>query len=987
MEQKAMKKLKKVAEILMMPLIITILIIMIIFFIISAIGGYYSITIDDGIWEDGENSPSSYRKNINLTRDGIEANTSAIVEEALRNAGLTDAQIQQIRKELENKGYTGEELERQFVLRALEELGIDAFTDGSDINVAQLIWELNSALYSKYLDDYEQLEYLMNAELVTKMPHLNLTKGLDGTIYFDRYTSGSGIPTRLAYIQEEEFDDLITDNDSSVLNYFTITNDNKVKIAYYYEERGSIETNDYGVNLSDYDNRFTSGTPTFSNSGYITKDISYNTIIPERYSISFEYLWALLVMSEDYDFVSGLADLAYNSEIIISIYDNIVENTVITEYTYSKQQIDYEQVKYLETETSESLDETQLNAYTESGYILESSNITATTTTTKNVTRKAQDVGIDYDEKDYYVKITMYTYTNSMEIKLTYADVWIVKYTTAYTYSKDGTKYAKGAVPDSHTDTTQGKETEEEIAGSRSTGQLIRISEPWHETNRTSVNRAFSPPTGVGPILRSIDMVTTEETREKGDKWSVIRHSPTTVIEDSYLYTSKYTNDPNATNLKEKSNINGEFDDSGNKIGENFCSLLYNSPKNSYIYNNMNWLIEMLENNQETVGLLDLITYLIGITQNPNNTDLNFDFGVFTPSSFSSFSNGNILTEYLNAWENSAVRNYINGSSSYTDYVSKYVTEDKQYYICYTDLHGTRNYGFGVCHWTGSSWNHISRYSNIGINIQDSSYNTIGVSKLEINIVDQVRDAIINDDKESIISELERNGISLTTNQIDALVAVKYQYGNIGNFVYAYTNYRDSIRKHFIVNGCKPFLTGYAGGVDRATANWKVYNEGIYTDRSGNEILVVGGGNFLNVAAETWTAVCNGSYTYGGASRIPVTGSTIDCSSYVSWVLYNYGYTEFGGSQTTSQAFYNTNWTLRYPGWQEIHISSRENPIAILQPGDIFVRYGEGTHHVLIVAHISGNHLIAYDCGNRENWTTRASAVGWRTYRSILFLN
>ena len=130
--------------------------------------------------------------------------------------------------------------------------------------------------------------------------------------------------------------------------------------------------------------------------------------------------------------------------------------------------------------------------------------------------------------------------------------------------------------------------------------------------------------------------------------------------------------------------------------------------------------------------------------------------------------------------------------------------------------------------------------------------------------------------------------------------------------------------------------------------------------------------SFLNVAQNVWQQVCNSFTTYGGAS-VPPRGKTIDCSSYVSWVLYEYGYTEFGGSQKSSQTFLNTNWNSKY-GWLEIPVKSGKNPSSILQPGDIFVRYGGDIHHVYIYVGPGKS----YDCGDDSNWLGQnGQPCGW----------
>ena len=113
--------------------------------------------------------------------------------------------------------------------------------------------------------------------------------------------------------------------------------------------------------------------------------------------------------------------------------------------------------------------------------------------------------------------------------------------------------------------------------------------------------------------------------------------------------------------------------------------------------------------------------------------------------------------------------------------------------------------------------------------------------------------------------------------------------------------------------------------------------------------MTSGGGAFLEVAQSLWKEVCTSGkyYKYGGTS-IPATGPYIDCSAFVSWVMYEYGYDEFSGWQKWTGWWMNesANMANRY-GWGGIDFGPKEN----------------------IVVEASGGRLLAYDCGNTSaNW-------------------
>ncbi|MBQ8681321.1 MAG: Ig-like domain-containing protein [Bacilli bacterium] len=130
--------------------------------------------------------------------------------------------------------------------------------------------------------------------------------------------------------------------------------------------------------------------------------------------------------------------------------------------------------------------------------------------------------------------------------------------------------------------------------------------------------------------------------------------------------------------------------------------------------------------------------------------------------------------------------------------------------------------------------------------------------------------------------------------------------------------------------------------------------------------------DFLGLVDTIWKKIASGGFTYDGvnAKSIPITGTTIDCSAFVSWVLYEYGYEDFKGSQKSTLMFLNTNYTDLY-GWEEINVSAGEDVTSKLKPGDILVRdngSGGAYGHMNIVAKVENGVVYAYDCGNANNW-------------------
>lgn len=627
--------------------------IVIVAFVVVVIGGGYLLTLDDGIWDDEENAPKAYRNNVTVTGNGLKTDIVPILEQALKNSlGYPDEEIEKIHKKFEDMGYTDEELEMAIIREEMKILGLEELLKDvekvEDINVPQLIWELNKDMYRKYLDKYEQLEYLMNAEMVTKMPYIN-TLGADkvnGKIYFDRYIDGSSSPRRLSYIDETQFDALVSQKSANVLNYFTITENNEVKVAYYKKESVTITTNDASVDISEYDSRVTNEAGSFTEDGYEVRTIPYNTMIPAKYTMPFEFLWALLVITEDYDFVEGLAKLAYDSEIIISIYDSISESTVITEYDYSKTQVRYSQVKTKQPMTKKTLNKDDIEEWEDQGYIYfpleetENPKYIARGDKVENLEEVTSTVQED-TKVDCKITKEVYSYMDAMEIKVTYANVWAVEYKTEYNSLVDGHKKEDG-VADNVTDSTQGEETETDIVNSKKTDQVIRETEQGEKIVQPKGQR-FIAPNGT-PVSKTIEETTVEVITYKGDVWYKSKKSPVKIKETTYSYSTIYVNDPSRTETREKTNVEGELDEDGKKVSENFSSLFNSSPNQGYLLPNREWLMDILEGNSETSDMLDLTKYLLNKATGKDYYKLDgFDFtGIFNITEIGGLYGGSI---------------------------------------------------------------------------------------------------------------------------------------------------------------------------------------------------------------------------------------------------------------------------------------------------------------------------------------------------------
>lgn len=107
---------------------------------------------------------------------------------------------------------------------------------------------------------------------------------------------------------------------------------------------------------------------------------------------------------------------------------------------------------------------------------------------------------------------------------------------------------------------------------------------------------------------------------------------------------------------------------------------------------------------------------------------------------------------------------------------------------------------------------------------------TVG-TKISKSIVDAIEAEIIQDHYNSVVDTLNKAGLSLKQNQIDALVSRHYNTGNIKGFVNAYKKYGDTDALFAAYMSSPVTAKGkYLAGLARRRASeWKLFHEGVYT--------------------------------------------------------------------------------------------------------------------------------------------------------------
>ena len=413
------------------------------------------------------------------------------------------------------------------------------------------------------------------------------------------------------------------------------------------------------------------------------------------------------------------------------------------------------------------------------------------------------------------------------------------------------------------------------------------------------------------------------------------------------IYEQVLTNTHSISNTYEK----GEYKTEGR---ENVFIQLYKKHDMIKRVRPSDYLYAIIENNEKTAGLLDLTKYLIYKATNIPWGVLEFKFDMFDLSKFnniSSMSGGlSLLQEYIH---------YFEGNEGISEDGTKYRVGD--------DGAGNPTVGYGVDIYNSGF---LDRFLAAGYDVSIGSY-------IDVDFVD----ALELEELQSNIRTIEQklSGLNLTQYQKFALVSRMYNCGVSGalgvrngkDFVSAYGSYwdqekddeykttpNDGMYNHPLYQNYmnKPVTasTGYLPGLEiRRKSEWILFKTG-YCDVLGKWCSDSAGGAVVEKAVECHAYLRQNNFTYAQAGiNIPISGAgrTVDCSSYVSWVLYEAGYSGFEGYQKTSYTFEENPW-----GWQDVNVSDA-------QPGDIVAYAG----HVEIVAGDEGDRFRVYNCGGNAS--------------------
>ena len=331
-----------------------------------------------------------------------------------------------------------------------------------------------------------------------------------------------------------------------------------------------------------------------------TQKIDYQQLV-KGYTMPFDYLWALIVTGRDKSFSMDLAELVYNSEIEITVHDNLTKTTDIEIYNYDK--------------------ETKIhthNVYTTISYGNEADNLNTVT-----VPQGGEDAGWEdpFKTDSYETKHTVITYTNTLNVSLTKADVWIVDYSQEFSYSADEEKEPEYGDP-----------VEFDISTLGYSADYPDDASPNYSDNSDPAGLAQNKANAQLANYSSYTYHSITDIRNQTDYY--YRYINPTVTHGNAVTSKKYNSSP--AKIIEKTDWESEE--------ENFVTLL-RKRSNYDVRNNImsapEWLFEILESNDRTVDMVDLTKYLLYKATGKDYGVTEYDFSTFDPNNFKSVSSTN----------------------------------------------------------------------------------------------------------------------------------------------------------------------------------------------------------------------------------------------------------------------------------------------------------------------------------------------------------
>lgn len=310
------------------------------------------------------------------------------------------------------------------VLKENESSALIYFEDEEEAKEALRLWIIAeySSQYVNLSKDVENYKYDYNSDYI------------QGSIKVKRYfvdDNGKEVERYITYKTPEEFNQLKSNyqnsGDTTVFDYFTVdSEDNLVVAKYVREDQTSSWTGETDPN-GDLD-------PIYTKYNISEQKLNYRNMARE-YSMPFNLLWAMVVYGEDVSFSNEIAKLIIDSEMVIGIRDNVTTTvtTTVDKYLNEEKLREYVRltVSSLNLPSSIQLGDAR---YFYEYYIRPSGTKTTSEGVGNDYSVNADNTGLNgINESLFFEKTTVNTLiSNYVDMEMEYIDSWFAKYEMKY---------------------------------------------------------------------------------------------------------------------------------------------------------------------------------------------------------------------------------------------------------------------------------------------------------------------------------------------------------------------------------------------------------------------------------------------------------------------------------------------------------------------------------------------------------------------------
>lgn len=353
---------------------------------------------------------------------------------------------------------------------------------------------------------------------------------------------------------------------------------------------------DFGISLD--------ATPEYTIS---TTNVNYEALV-QPYTLQFEFLWTLLVTGQSKSFVMDLAKLAYESDIEVSIYDNLTTT------------INTDNCTYLQV--------------TDGRFSGSVSYGDKTRPIDKHVHK--YENGNPLESPPGYITKTVTTRTDTIEYALTRANTWIADYKLSYKFNPPDSNTQTGGYdlsnhkiqPWTSVDYSDGADPCKYIDGivNEIVSEVNAELEKEYEEKKTAYDTANKSTgntigdLGLPPQQEQIDASNVEKDITMETRIRRVEMHDSTVDE---TITQKYTEETPSAVIKDDE-----------KTKPNFVTLFndykYRDNRNS-ILSAVEWIFEMMEENEDLANILDIFKYLLYKSTGVNYGVTELDETLFYP--------------------------------------------------------------------------------------------------------------------------------------------------------------------------------------------------------------------------------------------------------------------------------------------------------------------------------------------------------------------